>query len=95
MKIGVTMKYKAEKLNRSVTLLPGDSINLSFTNFSGEQNLHTEVVQVSKYYTHWLFMDIGGGIGDGVFLGDKRLEDWFTSQFPQAEKVEAGEHLFV
>ena len=89
------MKYKAEKLHCPVCVLPGDSIKLSFINFSGEDTLHTEEVQVKKYYTHWLFMEIREGIGDGVFLGDKRLEGWFTSQFPQAEKVEAGEHLFV
>jgi len=89
------MKYKIGKLSNPVGLFPGDSIKLSYTNMAGTECLHEEVIETNKYYTHWLFMDIGNSIGDAFFMGDHRLEEWFNKQFPQAEKIDANEPLFV
>lgn len=89
------MRYKIGQLEQAVPVCPGDSINLTITRGDKRKIVHREEVQSFRSYTHWLFMEIEDGIGTAVFMGDGRLEEWFLSQFPNSEKIELEEFLYV
>ena len=89
------MRYKCEKMNNGIVVCNGDALRLSFVDFDGATKIHEESFHTCKNLTHWLFFEIEDGIGEGVIVGDSRLESWFKAKFPDAIKVETNEALFT
>ena len=95
----MNVRYKLARLNNPIHVIPGDTLNLSYQDMLGETLIHSEEFHKAKRYSHWAFMEVtdaeGDSIADGVYLGDERLEGWLKDQFPNAERIEVNEALFV
>jgi len=76
--------YCVGALTYPCSVAPGDRFILSV---HGEV-VHSEKVTASDVISHWAYVDIPG-VGNAYFIGNKKLTEFLTERFPDAEKVKS------